>query len=42
MRHRLVHGYFDINLDILWATVQTSLPALIEQLERALPGDDSA
>ena len=36
MRHRLVHGYFDINLDILWATVQTSLPDLIKRLERAL------
>ena len=22
MRHRLVHAYFDINLDILWKTVQ--------------------
>lgn len=36
MRNRLVHGYFDINLDILWATVRTSLPDLILQLERAL------
>jgi uncharacterized protein with HEPN domain len=36
MRHRLVHGYFDINLDILWATVRTSLPDLIEKLERIL------
>ena len=22
MRHRLVHAYFDINLDILWKTIQ--------------------
>lgn len=36
MRNRLVHGYFDINLDILWATVRTSLPDLIETLERPL------
>lgn len=36
MRNRLVHGYFDIDLDILWATVQTSLPELIQRLERAL------
>ncbi len=33
MRHRLVHGYFDINLDILWNTVQNDLPPLIEKLE---------
>jgi len=26
MRHRLVHAYFDINLDILWRTVQNDLP----------------
>jgi uncharacterized protein with HEPN domain len=36
MRHRLIHAYFDINLDILWATVQDSLPPLIRWLESAL------
>jgi uncharacterized protein with HEPN domain len=36
MRHRLVHAYFDINLDILWQTVQNDLPPLIAELERAL------
>ena len=39
MRNRLIHGYFDINLDILWATVQDSLPPLIQLLEAAL-GED--
>jgi uncharacterized protein with HEPN domain len=38
MRHRLVHAYFDINLDILWRTVQDDLPLLIAELERALEG----
>jgi len=33
MRHRLVHAYFDINLDILWKTSQEDLPALIAELE---------
>ncbi len=33
MRHRLVHAYFDINLDILWKTAQEDLPALIAQLQ---------
>jgi len=36
MRHRLVHAYFDINLDILWRTVQDDLPPLIERLREIL------
>ncbi len=36
MRHRLVHAYFDINLDILWATVEHDLPPLIEKLRASL------
>lgn len=39
MRHRLVHAYFDINLDILWQTIQNDLPPLVAELERALPED---
>jgi uncharacterized protein with HEPN domain len=36
MRHRLVHAYFDINLEILWQTVQSDLPPLIAELEQIL------
>ena len=36
MRHRLVHAYFDINLDILWKTVQEDLPPLVQILSKAL------
>ena len=36
MRHRLVHAYFDINLDILWRTVQDDLPPLLEELQEIL------
>ncbi|MEM4202891.1 MAG: HepT-like ribonuclease domain-containing protein [Candidatus Methanomethylicaceae archaeon] len=36
MRHRLVHAYFDIDLDILWKTVQDGLPPLISVLKAAL------
>jgi uncharacterized protein with HEPN domain len=36
MRNRLIHGYFDINLDIVWATVSEELPPLIAQLEHIL------
>ena len=32
MRDRLIHHYFDIDLDILWATVTRDLPALLEAL----------
>lgn len=35
MRHRLVHAYFDINLDVLWQTIQEDLPPLIEKLQNA-------
>jgi uncharacterized protein with HEPN domain len=32
MRNRIAHGYFEINLDTVWDTIQTALPSLIEQL----------
>lgn len=32
MRNRIAHGYFDIDLDVVWETVQTALPQLLEQL----------
>lgn len=36
MRNRLVHAYFDINLDILWKTVIEGLPPIIEELKKAV------
>lgn len=35
MRNRMAHGYFDINLEIVWETVQKSLPELESQLGKA-------
>jgi uncharacterized protein with HEPN domain len=32
MRNRIAHGYFDIDLDIVWDTVQEALPQLLKQL----------
>ena len=32
MRNRMAHGYFDINLDVVWETVQEWLPDLLKQL----------
>jgi uncharacterized protein with HEPN domain len=36
MRHRLVHAYFEINRDILWATVTDAVPPLAERLKLLL------
>ena len=35
-RDRLIHGYFDVDLDIVWKIISVDLPALIPQLEKAL------
>ncbi len=37
MRNRIIHAYFEVNLDILWETVISRLPELIDQLEAILP-----
>ena len=42
MRNRLVHANFDINLDIVWKTVQGDLPKLISLLESAIPSERGA
>ncbi len=37
MRNRIAHGYFDINLSVVWETVQTALPELLKQLAAVAP-----
>lgn len=32
MRNRIAHGYFDVDLELVWDTVHKALPALLEQL----------
>ena len=32
MRNRLAHGYFDINVEVVWTTLQQALPELRAQL----------
>ena len=34
LRHRLIHGYDTINMDILWKILTDDLPALIGQLQK--------
>ena len=36
MRHILVHDYFTVKLNIVWRTIQQSLPPLVEPLQRIL------
>lgn len=36
MRNRITHGYFDINLPVVWQTVRKDLPVLAEQIRHLL------
>ena len=38
-RNRVVHKYFDVDLDILWRITQVELPELITQIEPLVPPD---
>ncbi len=36
MRNRLIHAYFDINLDVVWKTSSEDIPLLILELEKLI------
>ena len=36
MRNRLIHAYFNVDLDIVWSTVTKDLPVLKAELEKIL------
>ena len=36
MRNRVIHGYFDINTEVLWQTVRDDLPELRRSIEAAI------
>ena len=36
MRNRIIHAYFDIDLDRVWDTVKMDLPVLVTILEQAI------
>ena len=40
MRHRLVHEYLRVSVDVVWATAIDDIPALIAILERLVPPED--
>ncbi len=37
MRNRMIHGYRDVDMELVWETVQRHIPPLILQLEALLP-----
>lgn len=39
LRNRLVHGYFDINVAVVYNIVDAELPALIASLQKITPTD---
>jgi len=42
MRNRLIHGYFDIDTDIVWKTVTDNLPPLVPMLKEVLKSAPTA
>lgn len=40
MRHHLIHGYFDVDLDIVWDTATKDIPPLIIEIEKILKEED--
>lgn len=38
MRDRLIHAYFGVNLDIVWAVATEELPAIMPEIERMIRG----
>lgn len=41
-RHRLIHGYDDVDFDIVWSIITQDLPELIQQLEEAIKDERRA
>lgn len=41
LRNRIVHAYFEIDLDVVWRIVQEDLPELISQLEPLVPPEST-
>jgi uncharacterized protein with HEPN domain len=43
MRNHIIHGYFDIEYDIVWNTILDFIPGLIAELETILlPGENQS
>ena len=42
MRDVLIHGYFGVDLEVVWRTVTERIPRVIPAIERALDALDAA
>ena len=40
-RDRLIHGYFSVDLDIIWQIARHDLPPVIAALEAIVPEEDA-
>ena len=40
MRHRLIHGYADVRLELVWLVARERLGPLVAALERAVPQEE--
>lgn len=36
LRNRIVHGYADVDYEIIWETIKYNIPYLINEIEKAL------
>ena len=41
MRNRLVHAYFDVDLQRVWEIVKSDIPRLISLIEPLVPPEDT-
>ena len=41
MRNRIIHAYYDVNLDIVWETIRDDLPPLVAAVEAAMKAPPS-
>lgn len=42
MRHRLIHGYAEVRLDLVWTVVEQRLDPLISALSPLVPGEQGS
>ncbi len=40
MRNRLIHAYFEVDIDKVWETIQDDLPPLIDHLQLLMPPEE--
>lgn len=33
MRNRVSHGYFSVDLEVVWRTIQRDIPSLVRQIQ---------